>query len=121
MPSSLTVYRRKSPVSRVATSTGFTAHDMAFPIATINVTEISLTKRYPETGWALNKVSDMVVKILEGRVVLYLKAEDKIILSKGDTVHVPKNTPYCWQPRVSVKMFVVSTPPWNEEQQTLLP
>ncbi len=94
---------------------GFSAIDISLPTTAANVAEISLTGRYPEAGFALNKQSEMIVRILEGSTVFQCEDEE-VFLPTGSTILVETNKAYCWIPEEFVKLYVVSTPPWTPEQ-----
>ncbi len=49
---------------------GVRAKDFPIDSTRSNISKIELTTRYPETGYALNTKSEMVVYVLEGKVVL---------------------------------------------------
>lgn len=96
---------------------GFSAYEIPILFEWGNVAKITLTSRYPEKGFALNKQSDMLVYILEGAVEFFCKEEDvKIELGAGSTILVEKNKTYCWIPQGSVTMLVISSPAWTPEQ-----
>jgi mannose-6-phosphate isomerase-like protein (cupin superfamily) len=94
---------------------GFSAIDITLPTTAANVSEINLTRRYPETGFALNRQSEMFVRIIEGSTIFHCEGE-KILLPSGSTVLVQTNKPYCWIPQGTVRLYVVSTPPWTPDQ-----
>lgn len=93
----------------------FSAIDFDFPSTGMNVSEITLNSRYPETGFALNKKSEMIVRVLEGSVLFCCEVEE-VELSVGATVLVETNKKYFWEPRDSVTLYIVSNPPWTKEQ-----
>ena len=99
---------------------GFSATDISLPTTAANVAEISLTSRYPESGFALNKQSEMIVRILDGSTIFHCEGEE-VLLPQGTTVLVQTNKRYCWIPQGSVRLYVVSTPPWTSEQHESLP
>lgn len=101
-------------------SAGFSAVDISLPSEAANVAEITLTSRYPETGLTLNTESEMIVRVLEGETVFSCDREE-ISLPAGSTILVQTNRPYCWIPRGSVRLYVVSTPPWTAQQQRSIP
>ncbi len=94
---------------------------MDFPLKTknSNISEIRLTGRYPEKGCALNKVSEMVVYVLKGKVALTIDKKNST-LEKGSVVLVKKNQKYFWIPKSSVTLLIFSTPPWMVEQQKIV-
>ena len=101
---------------------GFQAEDLFFPpISTLNISKIRLTERYPDVGYTKNTDSDMIVYVIAGDIFFQSSAGTKrnssVHLKTGDTFLVPKGLFYYWNPDPSVYLFVVSTPPWNQEQQ----
>jgi mannose-6-phosphate isomerase-like protein (cupin superfamily) len=98
----------------------FSAVDLPLPSAAMNAAEITLTGRYPETGFALNKKSEMIVRILEGSTIFHSEGEE-IELPEGATVLVQTGKKYCWIPKGSVTLYAVSSPPWTPEQHESLP
>jgi len=102
----------------------FFSRELEFPaITTFNAAEIIVNVRYPEFGWAQNVESDMVVRVLTGRLYLFVHSEPEAsaqCYSKGETLHIPKGTIYYWVPELPGVLFVVASPPWTKEQQKLL-
>ena len=98
---------------------GFSAVDILATSAA-NIAEICLTNRYPETGFAMNRHSEMFVRVLEGRVTLTCEGYEAT-LQPGSTVVVEPNRPYFWLPDRFVRLLVFSTPPWTPEQHLHLP
>lgn len=94
---------------------GFSAIDISLPTNAMNVAEITLTSRYPEMGFALNQQSEMFVRILKGCTTFHCEGEE-VELPEGSTVLVQTGKKYCWIPRESVTLYVVSSPPWTQEQ-----
>jgi mannose-6-phosphate isomerase-like protein (cupin superfamily) len=92
--------------------------DYPLETANANLAEITLIGRYPENGYALNTVSEMMVYVLQGEVVLYLE-DSETLLREKDAVLVDKNKKYFWQPNPAVTLLIFSTPPWTKEQQEM--
>lgn len=99
---------------------GFSAIDISLPTEAMNVAEIILTGRYPETGFALNRESEMIVRILKGSVTFRCEGEE-VELPEGSTVLVQTGRKYCWIPQESVTLYAVSSPPWTPEQHQSIP
>ena len=97
------------------TREGFSAIDIDLPTDKANVADIRLSHRYPASGCALNTISEMIVLVREGEVVFHCEDEE-IRLPEGSTILVETNRPYFWEPQPSVRLHVVSTPPWTPEQ-----
>jgi mannose-6-phosphate isomerase-like protein (cupin superfamily) len=96
-------------------SPSFSSIDMLFPSSYMNVAEITLSARYPESGYAINRQSEMVVRILQGAVRFSCEGET-VEFPTGSTVFVATNKKYYWDPLGSVVLYVVSSPPWTAEQ-----
>lgn len=94
---------------------------MDFPLKTknSNISEIRLTERYPKKGFALNKISEMVVYILKGKVILNLNKRNSV-LERGSVVLVKKNQKYHWTPKSTATLLIFCTPPWIAEQQKMV-
>jgi ethanolamine utilization protein EutQ (cupin superfamily) len=90
--------------------------EFSFPVDTINMAEITLEVRYPESGFVSNLASDMIVYVLEGKVELTIESR-KIALDKGSAVCILKNQKYFWIPNNTVQLLIVSSPPWTADQQ----
>ena len=99
---------------------GFSAIDISLPTEAMNVAEITLTGRYPETGFALNRESEMIVRILKGSVTFCCEGEE-VELPEGSTVLVQTGKKYYWLPTEAVTLYVVSSPPWTPAQHQSIP
>ena len=90
--------------------------DFSFPVDAMNMAEITLEVRYPESGSVSNMASDMIVYVLDGKVELTIESR-KIDLDKGSAVCILKNQKYFWTPNKSVQLLIASSPPWTADQQ----
>ena len=59
---------------------GFSAIDITLPLVAANVAEINLTSRYPATGFALNKQSEMIVRVLGGSTIFHCENEEVFLV-----------------------------------------
>ncbi len=100
-------------------SAGFSALDYNLPLDELNVSEIHLSNRYPDIGFSLNTVSNMVVRVLNGGVTFVCEGES-VFLSEGAVLLVEKNKQYAWEPKPEVSLYIVSIPPWNQEQAEVI-
>ena len=94
---------------------GFRAKDFPLDTTKSNVSKIDLSTRYPETGFALNTRSEMVVYVLDGTTQLY--CGEKRTVHKGAVILIKKGEKYFWQPHGKVTLLIFNTPPWVPEQQ----
>ncbi len=93
---------------------GFRAIDFSLGSKRGNLAEITLTTRYPATGFALNKKSEMLVYVAKGKVAFNNGKQS--ILRKGHAIRVSPKKEYYWEPLNRVTLIVYSTPPWNPKQ-----
>lgn len=99
--------------------------------SSFSVEEIPLTDRYPDTGYAKNTECDLIVRIMKGRAILFTPSSIRTVkegstsetpgekgfsFEKGDTLSIPKKTPYYWVVDVPSIFLIVSTPRWTMEQ-----
>jgi mannose-6-phosphate isomerase-like protein (cupin superfamily) len=86
------------------------------PSGDYDVSVISISGRYPETGTATNKISHETVYIAEGsgRVVVDEKEQE---LSIGDVVSVAPNTKFFWQG--NMKLIMTCQPAFSPGQYVL--
>lgn len=92
-----------------------------FPIdsSKSNISKIVLDDRYPESGYALNTESEMIVYIIDGSTEL-TQGSTTALHTQNDIVLVKSNVAYFWQPKGEVILLIVSTPPWTPEQQKIV-
>lgn len=104
---------------------GFTAIEFPFPSETANLADITLTKRYPESGYAVNDVVSHYVYVVSGKVLLMRKQPADNIqgfaLEAGDGAHIQPGDEYFWNPLPEVRLAVFCTPPWTPEQHRTVP
>ncbi len=70
--------------------------------------------RYPETGFALNEVSDMSVRVLGGTGKLATKQVIVDVVA-GDVVIIPHGEAYYFEGQ-NLKFFMACSPVWSPEQ-----
>ncbi len=99
------------------TKNGFHAKDFSIDTDRSNLSAIELSGRYPEIGYAMNTKSEMVVYILEGKIMLDRGA--KKTLNKGAVALIKKGEKYFWFPKENTTLLIFSSPPWTSEQQRL--
>lgn len=99
---------------------GFKAIEFPFPSHAANLADISLTKRYPESGFAVNDVVSHFVYVISGRVLLMRKEPVDNVqgfdLRAGDGAYIEPGTGYYWVPLPEVRLAVFCTPSWTAEQ-----
>lgn len=86
-----------------------------------NISEITLSTRYPEEGSALNTVSEMTVYIKSGSITLTAAGVKQKFVA-GSVALVPINTEYYWELEEGypATILIFSTPPWTKEQQKII-
>ena len=104
----------------VRESDGFRAREIKLPTKSSNLAEITLDKRYPKQGRALNEDVEMTVYVLEGSVRFSSEGGTKEF-GVGSTIFVRKKQRYFWEPVGEVRFLAYSTPPWTPEQHKEVP
>lgn len=72
--------------------------------APLDLAEIAITGRYPESGWACNHECHEMVRILSGSGSLILRDSGTTELRDGDVVHVPAETWFAWSGTMTIIM-----------------
>lgn len=89
------------------------ATEYEFGDADINVAHITLSGRYPDSGWAVNTVSKECCYITRGSGTLTV--EDSVFeLEEGDACIIEAGERYFWE--ADMTLVIASTPPWTKEQ-----
>lgn len=73
----------------------------------------TLKGRYPDTGWALNLVSDEMAYILEGQGGLVTESGTQS-LNAGDALLIERGEKYYWEGNMRILMSC--SPPWTPDQ-----
>lgn len=75
---------------------------------------ITISGRYPESGWALNKIVHELVYIQSGAGSLIYKSGETIILEKGDVVAVDPQQWFAWDG--NMKLIMACQPAFSPKQ-----
>lgn len=76
-----------------------------------------ISGRYPQHGWAVNKICRMMGFVLEGTGKLGLK--DRVVhLSANDSVLIMPGEKYYWEGNMT--LLLPSTPAWSPDQYRLI-
>lgn len=80
--------------------------------------EITVSGRYPAEGWARNRTSHELVKVVQGRGKLYFKDGVAQQLKEGDSkIHVPPGEWFAWESiGDTMKIEMICSPAFNQEQ-----
>ena len=81
--------------------------------ASQDVAVARINGRYPEAGFAVNRESDMVIRVTLGIGIIATK-ETSDMVTEGDTLFIDKQTPYYYEGNLEV--MLVSSPPWLPDQ-----
>jgi len=73
-----------------------------------------ITGRYPENGWAMNKISQEMVYVISGTGILVTKQEN-VTLNQGDVACIEANEPYYFEGS-ELHVFLSTTPAWTLDQ-----
>lgn len=92
-----------------------TCHGVSFAAeAPVDLAEITIDGRYPETGWARNRASHEMVRILKGVGGLALRSGQDMELAEGDVVHISPGEWFAWSGRMTILM--ACSPPFDPAQ-----
>lgn len=80
----------------------------------INGSVIAISGRYPETGYALNKVCKELVYIVRGSGVLGLADGSQADFTEGDSLLINPNEKFYWEG--DFESFMVCSPAFDPEQ-----
>lgn len=78
----------------------------------------TITGRYPENGFCVNRISKELIYVLEGSGKLCFERRS-IEFSKGDSILIENNEKYYWEVEYC-KVSMTCTPAWSEEQHELV-
>lgn len=98
------------PESEVTvTELGGTAH--------LDAAAANIRGHYPETGFNVNRRSDMILKVMMGMGVI-ATATARITVRPGSVVTIEHGTPYRYETdkQAGLDVFMVSSPPWSPDQ-----
>lgn len=79
-----------------------------------DLAEAHINGRYPESGYALNRQSDMIIRVISGMGAL---ATNNVgyELHAGSVVKIEKETPYFYDGN-HLRLMMICSPPWSPEQ-----
>lgn len=90
-----------------------TAHEYELHDPSVNIARITVSGRYPETGWAANEQVKELCYILEGTGTLYV-GDASYPLAPGDVLLIEPGERFYWD--ANIVMLVPCTPAWTPEQ-----
>jgi len=102
------------PFVNSATCSGISFANAAAPL---DIAEIIIIGRYPESGWAKNAECHEMVRVQSGDGQLILKSGEATELSEGDVVHVPPGIWFAWNGDMTITM--ACSPAFNPNQYEL--
>ena len=72
--------------------------------APLDIAEITISGRYPETGWAVNREVHEMVYVKEGRGSLTIRGGAETQLSGGDVVSIAPGQAFAWSGDMTIIM-----------------
>lgn len=82
--------------------------------APLNMADVTVNGRYPEKGWARNRVSHGIVRVLRGKGELFARDGGKTRVVEGDVVYAPPGEWFVWSGYM--RLLIACSPPFNSEQ-----
>lgn len=77
---------------------------------------ISLSSRYPESGYVANSESTAIVSVEQGEAYFHIKDVGPSHVNEGDRILIEPNEPYYVEPLGKFVMRYIATPAWTPEQ-----
>lgn len=74
------------------------------PNAQLDLAQIEITGRYPESGWARNQECDEMVRVLRGAGSVVMRNLESIAIESGDVVHIPAGEWFAWDGNMTILM-----------------
>lgn len=109
---------KKSAAEKFTNSSTCFGTEAVFNDAPMNGALITVKGRYPENGYAMNKVCKELVFVVKGGGAVHMPTET-IEFSAGDTIYLDSNDAYFWDG--DMELYAVCTPAFYPEQHTILP
>lgn len=96
-----------------------TCHGVGYAVndAPLDIAEITIDGRYPESGWARNRLCHEMVRVLRGSGVLHMRDGTATHLELSSVVHVPPGEWFAWNGDMDIMM--ACSPPFSPEQYEL--
>jgi len=82
--------------------------------AHLNVAPISISGRYPHSGFTRNLESDAIIHIISGAGILGLSDGSSVLLAKNDQIHLSIGDSYYFEGNLDI--IYAASPPWTAEQ-----
>ena len=79
-----------------------------------DLADIAVRGRYPEEGWARNRDSHEIVRVVRGMGELVLRGNASVELKEGMTVEVKPGTWFAWGG--DIDLLMTCSPPFTPEQ-----
>jgi len=104
----------KSDTTHIENAEGCDVYEHPLEDKDINGSVIIINGRYPETGYALNKVCKELVYIIRGSGVLGLSDGTSTDFDEGDSLLINPNEKFFWEGEF--ESYMVCTPAFDPEQ-----
>lgn len=88
--------------------------------STINDAAITLTGRYPDTGYAVNDVSTAMISVEEGEGSVTFKNTPSVPLFPGDRLLIKPGEPYYFSVLGRLAIRYIATPAWTPQQSRVV-
>jgi len=104
----------KANTTHIQNAKGCEVFEYPFDDKDINGSIIAISGRYPEAGYALNKVCKELVYIIRGSGVLGVADGTQTEFQDGDSLLIEPNEKFFWQG--DFESYMVCTPAFSPEQ-----
>ncbi len=103
--------------NRVANSEKCIAHEYLFGSKNTSLALIEMRDRYPDTGFARNKVFEEIVFVLDGNGKITIE-EKNYKIKKNDAVLIKPNKKYCYEGKL--KLITFTSPAFKPENHEII-
>jgi len=106
-------YVKSKSVVRHANSSNCIVYEYPMKNTEMNIGVAEITNRYPDEGYAINRICCEMGYILKGSGKLVTETNE-VDLSVGDVIYIPHGEKYYWEGTMTV--ILPAAPAWYSEQ-----
>lgn len=109
-----------SETNKMKTSPSTTIWEFVMEEKTISGAIAEIKDRYPEKGFAVNKVSKELAFVLSGEGNVVTPTLNRAI-KVGDLIFLDKEESFAWEAKGALTLFMATTPKFDPKQHIITP